>query len=424
MSSWSEIAPSQAANNTANPIRGIVDKIMPDPNHPKTFLKLSIGDPTIDGNLLPPECGIKAIQEATASHKYDGYAQSVGYPETRKAIAEFWNNEFNDASRPGKFTEADVIVTSGASHALEMAISVYCNAGDVLLIPAPGFSLYNTICSNKGIEGQTYKCVAAKGWEVDLEGLEKKIQEIKAAGKNLKAMLINNPSNPAGSNFSRAHVTDITNIAKKYHIPLISDEIYAGMTFNNTTFTSVSNFTEVPAIIVGGLAKNWVVPGWRLGWMVKHDCCTNGAFDKIWQGCIALSAIMVGPNTLVQAAVPKILAETKEYRAQLTKTIGEQSTLCYDLLVKAKGLNPIRADGAMYLLVEVETKEFDASWGITDDVTFSQQLMKDQNVQVLPGTIFEIPGFFRIVVTKPPAQLKEAIDRIVEFVAKLKNKKE
>jgi tyrosine aminotransferase len=236
--------------------------------------------------------------------------------------------------------------------------------------------------------------------------------------------LINNPANPSGSNFSRDHVAKICATATKYQIPLISDEIYAGMTFNGTVFTSVSNFPDTPALIIAGLAKSFVVPGWRLGWIIKHDA-VHKVLDRIWAGCNALTQIIIGPNTLVQAALPAILdnKNTKVYREELTKTIGKQSELCYELLTKAEGLTPIRPDGAMYMLVGIEIDKYDASWGVTDDIAFSQQLMKEENVQVLPGTIFNIPGFVRIVVTKPPEQLKEAIERIVAFVAKLKIKK-
>lgn len=424
MSSWTSLTPSVCAQKTANPIRGIVDKITPNPNHPKSFLKLSIGDPTLDGNLLPPAVAVTAVQEAVASHKYDGYAPSFGLAETRKAIAEFWNENFNTESRPKKFDEHDVIATSGASQALEIAIGVFCDAGDVLLIPAPGFSLYGVICSSRGIVAERYQCLADKNWEIDLVALEKTISDIRASGKHLKAIVVNNPANPSGSNFSHAHVGELAALANRLHVPVIADEIYAGMTFNGTVFTSFTNFPETPALVVAGLAKSFVVPGWRLGWILKHDLV--GAFDRIWAGCHALSQIIIGPNTLVQAAVPKILSnkETKQYREELAKTVGSQSALCFDLLSNAKGLKPIRPDGAMYMLVGIDVSEFDASWGVTDDVAFSVELMKEENVQVLPGTIFDIPGFFRIVVTKPPEQLKEAVERIVRFVATLKTPKQ
>jgi tyrosine aminotransferase len=432
--SWTTITPSAAAQATFNPIRGVVDKISPDPKHPKSFLKLSIGDPTIDKNLLPPPCAIEAIQHAVASHQFDGYGPAIGYPESRAAVAGFWNENFvnpNTAhSGPEggkKFVADDVILTSGASQALEIAISALCNPGDVLLTPAPGFSLYSVICSNKGVENVLYHCVAEKQWEIDLVALEKSILEIKESKRRLRAVLVNNPGNPTGSNFTPDHVKAVCALCAKHHLPIIADEIYAGMAFNGAVFTSVANFAEVPALIVGGIAKSFVVPGWRLGWIIKHDLISDAAqnekpLDRIWNGCWALATLIIGPNTIIQAALPKMLAnaETKEYRNQLTKTIGDQSALCYDLLKNASGLRPIRADGAMYMLIGIDCKNFDASWGIADDVQFATELMKEENVQVLPGSIFHIPGFFRIVVTKPPSQLKEAIERIVAFDAKLK----
>ena len=421
MSSWQPAPQSAASARTMNPIRGIVDAIAPNPHHPKSFLKLSIGDPTLDGNLLPPPQAVAAIKAAVESHKFDGYAPSIGYPATLSAIADFWSTNFAPA-RPKPFAGADVIATSGASHALELAVGAMCDAGDALLVPAPGFSLYGVLCSNKGIHQIRYDCLPDRAWEIDLAAMEKTIVASVAEGKTkIRGLIINNPSNPAGSNFSRQHVSDICDLAAKYRLPIIADEIYAGMAFGGATFTSVACFANVPALIIGGVAKCFVVPGWRVGWMIKHDAV--GALDAVWKGCVSLSQMIIGPNTLVQAAVPAMLAaDTNAYRQQLTQTIEAQSALCYDLLSTAPGLRPIRATGAMYMLVRVDFDAFDAAHAIKDDVAFATQLMAVENVQVLPGAIFGAPGFVRIVVTKPPEQLKEAVERIVAFVAMLSKK--
>jgi tyrosine aminotransferase len=433
------IEASAAAQRTANPIRGIVDRIAPDPAHRKSFLKLSIGDPTLDGNLLPPSVAEAAVIDAVRSRKYNGYAPSHGLPEARRAVAAFWSDNFA-RDRPGgrRYEADDAVVCSGASQALEIAIAALCNPGDALLLPAPGFSIYEVVCANRGIAAAHYACLPERQWDIDLDALDKTVVALRAAGKRVPAIVVNNPANPSGSNFSREHVRDICAFAGRHRLVIIADEIYAGMTFGGRPFTSVASFSTAPALIIGGIAKIFVVPGWRLGWIVRHDDkCASAAtpgdsaraaaagapsasapLDRVWAGVIALTQIIIGPNALVQAALPAMLSsETAAERGELVRTINAQHDLCLELLQAAagSGLKPVPAGGAMYMLVGIDVARFDARHGITDDVAFAAALMREENVQVLPGSIFHAPGFFRIVVTKPPEQLREAVGRIVAF---------
>lgn len=132
---------NERAKNTSNPIRKIVDAMRSDKVSEKSFLPLSIGDPTIDGNLLPPPNVDEALKKTIDSHKANGYPPSVGFPASRDAIARYWRNNFMDqipeAERPHLVKGETCVITSGASHALEMAICAVCGVGDSLLLPDP-----------------------------------------------------------------------------------------------------------------------------------------------------------------------------------------------------------------------------------------------------------------------------------------------
>lgn len=138
---------SAMGTRTFNPIRHIVDDMPRPQGHAKSFIPLSIGDPTVFKNLSrSPEIS-KAISNVLESSNFDGYPPSTGYVLSRKAVAEFLS------STCGVETSSDdIILTSGCSHALDMVISSLCNPGDQLLIPAPGFSLYRTICESYGFD--------------------------------------------------------------------------------------------------------------------------------------------------------------------------------------------------------------------------------------------------------------------------------
>ena len=424
--SWGKIGTSAASQRTSNPIRAIVDMIKPDPSHPKRMLALSIGDPCVDGNLLPPTNVMEAICGAVKGCKHNGYAPTFGFQDARAAVAEYNNKNFLSADQcdegvqAGNLTSDDVVLSCGASHALGLAIGALCDPGDNILLPQPGFSIYNVISNYLNVETRNYQCLPERAWEVDLDSVRKSLD-----GKT-KAILLNNPSNPCGSNFSRKHLRDIVALAEDARVPIISDEIYAGMTFDCTNptaagppFTAIGTVSKtVPCMVVGGIAKNFVAPGYRVGWLYRHDPTPNReALSDVWPAAMRLSQLVLGPSTVVQAGLKSLLLETPDaYGKELRTTLATNAQRCYKRLKEtAEGLDPVLPTGAMYMMVRVDIARFTDASGITDDVKFCTRLMEEENVQVLPGTIFKAPGFFRIVFTRPGEILDEAIDRIVKF---------
>eukprot|EP00759_Apiculatamorpha_spiralis_P039013 PhF_6_TR37904/c0_g2_i5/m.56618/K00815/TAT; tyrosine aminotransferase len=191
---WTELRMSETAARTSNPIRNIVDRMTAPPNPNLRPIKISIGDPTLDGNLLPPVSADEAVTEAVKSHKWNGYGNAHGHIDARKAVAQRLTSRGYMT-----YTENDVAMFCGASGALDIAIRVLANPGDNILIPSPGFSLYAVVCQNGDIQSREYHCLPDKGWEVDLDHVRSLID-----GRT-KAILINNPSNPCGSVFSESH---------------------------------------------------------------------------------------------------------------------------------------------------------------------------------------------------------------------------
>ena len=123
------------------------------------------------------------------------------------------------------------------------------------------------------------------------------------------AIIVNNPSNPCGSVWSLDHMLKILKIAEKYNLPLIADEVYAYMVFSHVTFHSFGNVSQtVPVLVAGGLAKRWLAPGWRVGWILVFD--KQNQLTQVRKGIKNLSQRILGANTICQAAIPKILNNT------------------------------------------------------------------------------------------------------------------
>ncbi|XP_068459740.1 tyrosine aminotransferase [Clinocottus analis] len=396
-----EVKPSEMADNTLNPIRAIVDGMQLTPNPEKPMISLSIGDPTLFGNLPTDNAVLQAMKDAIDSQKYNGYAPSVGYLKSRQAVANFY-------SCPEAPLEAeDVILASGCSQAIDLAISVLCNPGDNILVPCPGFSLYKTLAVSMGIKVKLYNLLPERSWEADLQHMESLIDE------RTSCLIITNPSNPCGSVFSEEHLQKILKVASRHCVPILADEIYSDMVFPGCSCPSLASLSsDVPILSCSGLAKRWLVPGWRMGWILIHD--RNDIFgSKIRQGLVKLSQRILGACSIVQGALDSILNNTPHsFYSQTISFLKTNSEICFSKLCSVPGLNPIMPSGAMYLMVGIDIENFP---DFKDDVDFTQQLVTEQSVFCLPASAFEYPNFFRIVVTVPEEMMVEACSRIREF---------
>eukprot|EP00386_Alphamonas_edax_P008223 GDKI01027024.1.p1 GENE.GDKI01027024.1~~GDKI01027024.1.p1 ORF type:complete len:460 (-),score=161.58 GDKI01027024.1:76-1404(-) len=403
-----KIAPAAVVTRTKNPIRELVDKMSVKPNPEKKMIPLSIGDPTIFGNFNTPAHIEKKMHEVYASHKFDGYAHSSGYPDVREAVAK----KSSPPNPNHKCSADDVVLTSGCSQALEFAIAALANPiTDTVLVPRPGFPLYATLCASKGINYKHYDLDPNRSWEIDIPSLEKVIYETKASGQKVAALLINNPSNPTGYSFSKQHIMDILKVAEKNELPVIADEIYANMVFPGTTYHSFASLSEnVPILETGGLAKQYMVPGWRMGWVVAHD--RHNALTDVKKGLQTLATITLGPCSLIQALVPSFLNDTpKSYLDDTMKQLEVHADTINNGLKDAHGLRVIRPNGTMYAMVEIDTTKIN----FPSDVEFCKALLQEEAVFCLPGQCFQYPNYFRIVTTVPVPQLEEAMGRIREF---------
>ncbi len=408
---WKTVATSQWIDDMCNPIREIVEKIkMPGPGQ-KKMIPLSIGDPTVFGNLRMAKTFRDAIIENLKSENFNGYSSSMGRPEARKAVAKYYQ------TKTSPLTADDVIICSGCSGAIEIAIKAMTSPGENILLPKPGFSLYQTIAEQYGVKCRYYDLIAEKNWEADLEQMEQLIDE------RTKLIFVNNPSNPCGSVYSKDHLNAILDVAERNKLPIISDEIYGNMCFTGSTFYPLASLTtQVPILAVGGIAKEFLVPGYRVGWILLHD--RNGILKDVISGIKKLTQLIIGSNTLVQSALPSILTpeegskkqeELSEWRKTVMAQLEKNAMYTSKTLQAVPGLTVIVPQGAMYVMVGIDIGSFDS---ISNDLEFAQALLDEESVFVIPGSCFKMPNFFRVVFSAPHEKLTEAYNRIHAFCSR------
>ncbi|KAG3023395.1 Tyrosine aminotransferase [Phytophthora cactorum] len=375
------VQPSDFANLCSNPIRKIVDNIKKPATSTKTLIPLSLGDPTVFGNLHCPDVLVQAIVRNTRSMQHNGYIHSAGSEVARAAIAQHFGN------MRAPLTMDDIIIASGCSGAIEIALRGLLNPGDNILLPKPGFPLYQALCEAHKIECRFYNLKPENNWEVDLEHMQSLVDD------NTKAILVNNPSNPCGSVYSKPHLEYILALAESNKIPIIADEIYGDMQF--------------------------LIPGWRVGWVMVHD--RNNILKDVRTAYFKLSQNILGANSLVQSAIPDLLtpvpgsAEEQSlagFKQRYFATLEDNAKFTIDTLAKIPGLEVVVPQGAMYAMVKVRTEVLTK---IKDDFDFTQKLLDEESVFVLPGQCFGMTNYFRIVFSAPHEVLADAYIRVAEF---------
>jgi tyrosine aminotransferase len=259
------------------------------------------------------------------------------------------------------------------------------------------------------VEWGFYKLRPDKNWEIDLADLESKIDA------KTKAILVNNPSNPCGSCWTREHQEAILAVADKHKIPLICDEVYHGLSFDEERpFHSFGNIsTNVPIICCSAISKIYCVPGWRLGWSIIYN--HHGYFDKVVDHMGKQSMILLHPCSLVQAALPKILSDVPQSHFDNMKSkLKEAATVAYDRFSKIPGLIPVQSSAAMYMMVRIDIDHFA---DIADDVDFVKKLLAEQNAFCFPSTCFYEKNMFRVVLCTRPETIVAFGDRLEAFCA-------
>ena len=215
-------------------------------------LPLNVGDP-LNFDFKTPLHIIEAAYKAMREGK-NGYAPSPGVPEALDAIR-------GEAARKGITTVRDVFVTSGVSETVDLCISALVNPGEDILTPKPDYPLYSAVLCKLGIPINAYDLNEEDAWQPELADIERKLTP------RTRAIVLINPNNPTGSLCSREMLERIAEIARRNNLVVFSDEIYDKLILEETphiAFASVA--PDVPCITFGGMSKNYLVPGWRIGW--------------------------------------------------------------------------------------------------------------------------------------------------------------
>jgi alanine-synthesizing transaminase len=390
-----EISAARRLDNVRYAIRdlaGIADEVTKQGHK---VLPLTVGDPNIFDFETPAHL-VEAVVKAMRENK-NGYAPSAGVPEAMEAIR-------GEAARKGITTVQDIFVTSGASEAVDVALSALVNQGETVLTPRPDYPLYSAILCKLGIELKTYDLNEEDGWQPDLIDVHYKINQ------RTRAIVLINPNNPTGSMCTRRMLEQVAELARRHNLVIFADEIYDKLVLDDSPHIAMASVApDVPVVTFGGLSKNYLAPGWRIGWgIVSGD---PQAVKPFVEGIHRLLRARLCANHPEQYAIKPALEGPQDHLIEVNNKLRSRRDLTVKTLNAIPRVSCVSPKGAFYAFPRIEIPE-------GDDV-FVKELLLKKHVLVVHGSGFgqkQGTKHFRIVFLPKEETLASAYQSIADFM--------
>ncbi|KAL6330496.1 hypothetical protein AAG906_040426 [Vitis piasezkii] len=344
-------------------VRGVLGKVISNlnPQDRRPVITLGQGDPSAFSSFRTAPEAEEAIVDAVRSRKFNSYSPDAGVLTARRAIAEYLS-----ADLPFKLSPDDVYLTIGCAQAIELIIKVLALPGANILLPRPGYALYEAHAAANHLEFRRFDLLPEK---------------------EHFAMVIINPGNPCGNVFTHQHLKKVAETARMLGILVIADEVYGHLVFGSKPYVPMGVFGSItPVITLGSISKRWIVPGWRLGWLVTNDpngiLCKSGVVETIASSL----NICADPATFIQGAVPQIIEKTTDdFFSRIIGLLRKTAGTCYDGLADIPCITQARRS---HVNLNVSLLE-----DIEDDMDFCVKLSKEESVIILPDGLGRIKAF-------------------------------
>ena len=353
---------------------------------------LTVGQPDF---VTPWHIREAAIESLEKGQTY--YTSNSGLPELRAEIAAYLKRRFDLEYEPD-----ETLVTVGGSEAIDVAIRVLVNPGDEVIVPTPSFVCYEPIARMAGANVVTIETKAENGFKLTPEELAAAITP------KTKLLVLPYPNNPTGAILDKDELIALARVIEKTDIAILSDEIYAELTYGtkHVSIASIEGMRE-RTIIASGFSKAYAMTGWRLGYLAAPKPLLK-AMTKLHQ-----YAIMCAP-TVSQFAAVEALREGDGDIFDMRAEYNRRRVFIYEGL-REIGLPVSMPEGAFYIYPYI------GGFGLTSE-EFCERLLYEEKCAIVPGTAFGDcgEGYARISYAYSMAHIEEALKKIKRFVDKLK----
>lgn len=361
----------------------------------KDVLSFSAGEPDFGTPTIIRQAAIKAIEEGNSK-----YTAVPGTNEVLKAVQTKLKRD-NGLD----YDISDIVTNNGAKHSLFNLFQAVVNDGDEVIIPAPYWVTYPELVRYSGGIPVFIETNDASEFKITPE-------QLKAAITNkTKILLINTPSNPTGSVYTKEEILALGEVLKGTDILIFSDEMYEKLMYDGKTFISLASVSEdmyKRTITINGLSKSVAMTGWRFGYLACPIKEITAGIKKLQ------SQSTSNINAITQkAAIPALLGEADKDIEMMRKEFEKRRNIASKLFNEIKGLSVVNPSGAFYLFVNF--KELS-----NDSVEFCKKLLEEKGVATVPGIGFGSEGYFRFSFATDEASIVEGIKRIKDFVENYK----
>lgn len=398
------IAKSNKLANVCYDIRGpIMDRARKMEDEGQKIIKLNIGNLAPFGFDSPEEIQQDMIRNLPNSA---GYSDSKGIFAARKAVMHYTQEQ----GIKGVVLD-DIYLGNGASELIVMATNGLLNDGDEMLIPAPDYPLWTAAVSLSGGSPIHYLCDEKNGWMPDVADIKAKITP------KTKGIVIINPNNPTGALYSDALLLELVAIAREHSLVIFADEVYDKVLYDGVKHTALASLSvDVLTLTFNSLSKSHRSCGYRAGWMVVSGD-KRQAQDYI-EGLTILSNLRLCANVPGQWAIQTALGGHQSIKDLVNEggRLRKQRDLAYELITSIPGITCVKPSAALYMFPRLDPQIYP----ITDDQDFFLQLLEETRVMLVQGTGFNwhSPDHFRIVFLPHEDDLRDAIGRVAQFLAK------
>ncbi len=367
-------------------IRNIVAEARKVEQTGKKVRYLNIGDPNQFGFVTPPHL-IEAVARAMRDG-HNGYTASPGIVEAREAVAA-------DFSARGVEVSPDrVLITSGTSEGIELALTGIVDEGEEVLVPSPTYPLYTAVLAKIGATPVYYRTDHANGWMPDLDHLRQAITP------RTRALVVIDPNNPTGAIYPDEVRRSLIAIAEERGLVILADEVYGDLAYDGPVPPMALLAPNAPIISYSSLSKAYLAPGWRAGWMaVGPTPRLDGALAAIKK---LADGRLCSPGPM-QYAVTAALTGDRSHQETFRADLRQRAALTTERLNRIPGMSCVAPKGAFYAMPKMTLPP-----GTTDQ-DYVLGLLRATGILVVYGSGFgteAADGFFRVVFLAPPAELE------------------
>lgn len=361
-------------------------------------ISLSIGEPDFNVPKKAIECGIKSLNENRT--KYD---LVPGITILREEICKKLLEENNC-----KYSIDEIVLSSGAKNAITNALLAVTNPGDEVLIPKPYWVSYSEMTKIVNAVPITIETNKENDFKLTADLLKKYITN------KTKILLLNNPSNPTGSVYTKEELIEIVNVCLERNIYILADEIYERICYNNK-FVSVASLGEDVkdiTITVNGFAKSAALTGLRLGYTASNK--------KIAKGISSIQGHLIShPSLTAQYIGYGALKYCKDDIDNMVETYKHRRNLVVTKLDEMKYVNYVYPNGAFYVFIDLSQVAKKYKYNESFSVEFCDEFLSKYNVAIVPGQAFGIDEYVRISYACSEEEFIEGLNRLEKFILEI-----